>query len=622
MANAPRSSTGFTGFSSDTAKNPFSPKVQTTQNTATAAANSGHAQTSAADAFYAKIFPGATPDQITQYMRSLPTAQAQKIQSAAMQVQNASTYAPSVFDKVMQGAALASSMLALGAVGGAVIAPAVAGAVGGTAGTIAGGAAGGAATGAGGAALTGKPIGKGALMGGITGGIGAAAAPAANALGSTTGMGSTAANAVVKGGIGALGGELSGQGALAGGLSGVAGSLAGSAASGLGASSGVAGAIGKAAGGAADNAFGNSSTANGVSAPRATSTAPQGSNFLGAGMGATYNGAPALAMAGGGLAQGNNGNNMAGTDSTLAQTIGGAVPGLIQGAAGVYGSQNAAEAQTKADQNAINTQQSTLGNINGIWQTQQNLGQGADKSLGAALGTNGQPADYSGFENMPGYKFAQQQGTQAIQRQAASLGNAYTPNTAEAVGQYVTGTAMQDYNTYISQLMGAAGLGTTANQGLQTGNQNVGNNISQLQQNMGQAQASGVMGASNAVGGMFGPNGTGSSLIGAASKFLGGGGGSGGGGGGGGGNTASGVVGAMAPSGSYDFGGGSDYGSTNFGGGLDYGNGGGDNDYFSSGGFNFLGNGTTGGDYNFGGGLDYGGGSDFTGTNFGSDWGP
>jgi hypothetical protein len=212
---------------------------------------------------------------------------------------------------------------------------------------------------------------------------------------------------------------------------------------------------------------------------------------------------------------------MASTDSSLASTITGALPGLIQAGAGVYGSQNAAQALTSADTNAIGTQQSTLGNINNIWSTQQQLGQGAQTALGSALGTNGQPANYSGFENMPGYQFAVQQGTQAIQRQAASLGSAYTPNTAQAVGQYVTGTAMSDYNTYISQLMGAAGLGSTANTGIATPTYQTGANISTLQQNQGYAQASGVSGASNAIGSLFGANGAGTSLLGAGTSLLG-----------------------------------------------------------------------------------------------------
>jgi hypothetical protein len=106
------------------------------------------------------------------------------------------------------------------------------------------------------------------------------------------------------------------------------------------------------------------------------------------------------------------------------------------------------------------------------------------------------------------------------------MGNAYTPNTAAAVGQYVTGTASQDYNTYISQLMSSAGLGSTANTALQTGSQQSSNNISQLQQNIGQAQAMGYTGVANAAGGLFGNNGAGTGLV---NSLFGSGGGSSGG---------------------------------------------------------------------------------------------
>jgi hypothetical protein len=329
------------------------------------------------------------------------------------------------------------------------------------------------------------------------------------ALGGATGLSTGVASGLVGAGVGAAGSALSGGNPLVGAVTGgVGGTLAGS--------------------GGTGSALGNAAVKVGTGA--AAGALLSGSGGTSPAMSSTGN--ISGAVTGG---QGNNGN-MASTDTSLAGTITGALPGVIQAGAGAIGSQAASNAQVGALNNSITTQQNNLGNINSIWGTQQGLGQGADTALGSALGTNGQPANYSGFENMPGYQFAQQQGTQAIQRQAASLGNAYTPNTAAAVGQYVTGTAMQDYNTYISQLMGAAGLGTTANQGLQTGNQNTANNISQAQQNIGQAQASGISGVANAAGGLFSPNGAGSSLIGAASRYLNGGAGSNGGGGMNGGN--------------------------------------------------------------------------------------
>lgn len=478
---------------------------------------------------------------IQQYYRDHPEMspdQVSKVVNAEITKANAYYNPDSTASKIFGGLALAGSLAGISLFGGAVLAPAiaagagvsgaaaggagVAGSVGTGIGAIGASAVGGAASGALGAALQGQNIGKGALLGGIGGGLGAAAGPAVGGL-TANGIPQPIANGLVKGGIGAATNAASGGNAAVGFLGGAA--------------SGVASGLNSNLGG---NAFTGVAAGLGAKALTGAISGPSTGAISGPSTGAVSS--PSTGVGG----QGNIGNMAAtsansglgmSTDSTLAGTIGSALPGILQGAAGVYGSQNAAEKQTQADQNAINTQQSTLGNINGIWNTQQGLGQGAQTALGTALGTNGQPADYSGFKNMPGYQFAVQQGTQAIQRQAAAMGNAYTPNTAAAVGQYVTGTAAQDYNTYISQLMGAAGLGSTASTALTGANMGVGANISQLQQNQGQAQASGVTGAANSVGGLFGVNGAGTSLIGAAGKALTGGGSAPGSGG----ATASGV---------------------------------------------------------------------------------
>jgi hypothetical protein len=177
---------------------------------------------------------------------------------------------------------------------------------------------------------------------------------------------------------------------------------------------------------------------------------------------------------------------------------------LLTSAAGVYGSQNASEQQTQAINAGIQTQQNTMGNINSLYTPQTTLGNSAMGALGSAEGLNGAAPDYSGFMNMPGYQFAQTMGVQAGERQAAAMGNAGNSGTAAMIGNQVAGTAMQDYNTYISQLQNSAGLGASANQQLTGANLETGTNISQLQQNSGQAGASGVMGASSAVGGAIG----------------------------------------------------------------------------------------------------------------------
>ena len=157
-------------------------------------------------------------------------ANAQKVatweNNLSLQV-NAIQNPDSLFDKVMEGLALATTTFALGAVGGAVIAPAVAGAVGGgTAGAVAGGAAGGAFTGAASSALTGKNIGTGALTGALGGGLTSALTPAVSDF---TGLGGTSAGALTGAGVGAIRGEVTGQGAGIGALGGaIQGGVSGS----------------------------------------------------------------------------------------------------------------------------------------------------------------------------------------------------------------------------------------------------------------------------------------------------------------------------------------------------------------------------------------------------------
>lgn len=178
-------------------------------------------------------------------------------------------------------------------------------------------------------------------------------------------------------------------------------------------------------------------------------------------------------------------------DSTPPTTDWGNILGTGAGAlANYWGNSNATHALTAAEQNAINTQSGTQGQLAGIYGSQRALGGGADAALGSQLGLGGTP-DYSAFSNSPGYQFSRDQGNQAIERAASANGSLYTPNTLAMLSQYNTGYASQNYNTYIDHLMGAAGLGAQGNSGLATGTYNSGANISQLQQNQGNAQAGG-----------------------------------------------------------------------------------------------------------------------------------
>lgn len=183
--------------------------------------------------------------------------------------------------------------------------------------------------------------------------------------------------------------------------------------------------------------------------------------------------------------------------------------GLLTTAGNVYSTQNAAEAQNNGILAGIGTQQNTMGNINSLFGTQSSTGNAAFNNLQSYLGLNGQPADFSQFYNSPGYQFSLSQGENAIRSAAAANGSAYTPNTLANIGQYVAGTASQNYNNYIQQLLQTANYGAQANNTLTNANLQTGGTISQLQQNSGTAQAGGQTGVGSAIGSFLGANGSG-----------------------------------------------------------------------------------------------------------------
>jgi hypothetical protein len=210
-----------------------------------------------------------------------------------------------------------------------------------------------------------------------------------------------------------------------------------------------------------------------------------------------------------------------------------AIGQLIGTGSQLYGQQNAGEAISKASTAGIGEARAGMGDVSGYWDAQRALGGNADTALSRSLGIGGAPADYSNFMNMPGYGFAVQQGTQAAERQAAAMGNAGNSGTAAMIGNQITGTAMQDYNNYIGQLMGAANLGSTANTAMTDARLRTAGNVEQLGTNAGMAQSGMYTGMGQSASGVFGvgpgggPGGSGVSgsgvggLIGTGLKYLG-----------------------------------------------------------------------------------------------------
>lgn len=119
-------------------------------------------------------------------------------------------------------------------------------------------------------------------------------------------------------------------------------------------------------------------------------------------------------------------------------------------------------------------------------------------STTTGAGSGGSP-NFSAFFNSPGYQFAQQQGQQAINRGAAASGNLYSSNTLANLSNYSSGLASQQYNNYVQQLFGIAGLGGSASTAGGAQAITGANNVAGSLQNAGNAEASGVAGAAGSL---------------------------------------------------------------------------------------------------------------------------
>ncbi len=141
---------------------------------------------------------------------------------------------------------------------------------------------------------------------------------------------------------------------------------------------------------------------------------------------------------------------------------------------------------------------------------QLQLGQGAANMLGGIYGiggvtggtggtTTGSPQpNYAAFYNSPGYQFALSQGQAQVNKQAAAGGNLYSSNTLAALGANQQGIASGQYNSYINQLTTMAGLGNAAAAGTGQAATATGQGVANSFGNIGNANANGILGQSNA----------------------------------------------------------------------------------------------------------------------------
>lgn len=164
-------------------------------------------------------------------------------------------------------------------------------------------------------------------------------------------------------------------------------------------------------------------------------------------------------------------------------------------------SQNAANAQTAGDDRAIEEQRRQFDEIQKLFKPYSDAGTGSLAAQQNILGLNGAQAQQQAYDqiaNSPAMQSMMQQGENSILQNASATGGLRGGNMQGALAQFRPQLLNQLVNQQYQNLGGITSLGQ--NSAAQQGNagMNTANNISNLLQNSGSAQAANFINQGNA----------------------------------------------------------------------------------------------------------------------------
>lgn len=182
---------------------------------------------------------------------------------------------------------------------------------------------------------------------------------------------------------------------------------------------------------------------------------------------------------------------------------------ILSAGIGAYSSNQAAQTEAQAAENATNTQLSIYDQTKAGLTPYNTAGQSALAQLSSlfGLGTGGPSTATaagatSALTQYPGYQFGLKQGQSALASSAASQGLLLSGGQLAAQNQYGQNYAMQNaWNPYVSQLSSIAGLGENAAAAIGGVGSSTGSSVANTELAAGQATASGIMGVSNSITG-------------------------------------------------------------------------------------------------------------------------
>lgn len=149
-----------------------------------------------------------------------------------------------------------------------------------------------------------------------------------------------------------------------------------------------------------------------------------------------------------------------------------AVAAAVVGAgASIYASSKASDAQSDAAAQAGQISKEQYAQTRADLAPYRDAGVTAQARYGDLVGLNGpekQAAAMAAFRTDPGYEFAMDEGTRAIEGSAAARGGVLNGGTLKALTRFGQGTADRQYSSYLDRFMKQSSLGENA--AAQTGN--------------------------------------------------------------------------------------------------------------------------------------------------------
>lgn len=183
--------------------------------------------------------------------------------------------------------------------------------------------------------------------------------------------------------------------------------------------------------------------------------------------------------------------------------------GALSAGAGIYSANKAAKAQEKASKKASDTTLQMYEQTREDLQPYAATGGSSLNSIAAMYGlptkdnpTGGQAFSDSAleaFRNSPDYQVALKEGIRARDLSAASKGNLLSGGQEKRIAEYGSELASLKFGQYMDKLFKLSGMGQNAAAGQGAAAQSAGSSLANLALGTGEAQASGYVGAGNAI---------------------------------------------------------------------------------------------------------------------------